>query len=336
MAKVTDLDVERFFKILGVKEAEGKGKSANLYQILGCLPETDENGNRLKTPYELLGVPPQFRDGKEVPIVFAIKNRAKKIGKYSGEITEFFYSKINKLRKAQEEEDTIEALKKQYKHAEFMGNIDEAMSIVEVINSLSGGRAEEIMGSYYNYAKFYKKMKKQLLMDMFSHFFLTYIQRYKTQLREGLIKTDVTYRPYFEKTFTVEQNDFNNIVKDINFGKADYGEIQTITVNTSFEDVSLPTFTGQPAPAESEPHFETPVAVPTTEVQQSPENTTSKVSEEISESVIDAPEETLAELLEEEGLLRDKKVKDDEPEEVSSKNTKSKNKLEQENILESR
>lgn len=292
MTKVTEADVDKFFRILGVK-ANGQGeRPKNLYQVLGCLPEVDENGNRLKTPYEFLGVPPQFRDGKEVPIVYAIKNRATKIGKYSGEITSFLYSNINKVRKQEKQNDTLKELISQYKHAEFMGNIDEALGIIEIINSLSGGKADEIMGDYYNYAKFYKKMKKQLLMDMFAHFFLEYIQKYQTQFREGLIKSDVAYKPYFEKKTTFETEEIKDVAKSENFNENGIGQIQQITIDVpAFDDFAYET---APSPQTEQ----TKTEVKTEAVVQAPKTT-------VAAEVQTVNQEENEEEMEEEHLLRD-------------------------------
>ncbi len=81
MAKVSEKDVNKFLDYIGIGKGS-KRKETNLYKLLGIIPEVDDEGNRVPTPYEILQTPPQFRKGKEVPIVFAIKNRAKKIGKY--------------------------------------------------------------------------------------------------------------------------------------------------------------------------------------------------------------------------------------------------------------
>lgn len=243
MAKVTEADVSKFFKIIGVNDSGSRGRSANLYRVLGVLPETDEDGNRIKTPYEHLGVPPQFRNGKEVPIVFAIKNRVAKVGRFTGSDLLFYYSKRNKIRQTQSQTNTIEELKKKYRHAQFIGNIDEAMKIVDIINSVSGGKADEIMGSFYNYAMFYKRMKKQLLVDMFNHFFLTYLTRFKSQVKEGLINDTKQFRPYFERqSFTVSGNDLNEISKEQNFAtqkEYDFGDIKSIKIDNNFFDDGL-------------------------------------------------------------------------------------------------
>ena len=84
-----------FYKAMGLsgKKTTQNGEVLDLYRVIGIKPEFDEDGQRRLTPYEILGVPPQFRDGvNETPIVFAIKNRVQKIGKYTGEELNFIYS----------------------------------------------------------------------------------------------------------------------------------------------------------------------------------------------------------------------------------------------------
>ena len=192
-------EIDQFLMAIGAKTYGGKKSSKNLYRILGATPETDDDGNRVPTPYEVLSVPPQFRDGVEVPIVFAIKNRVSKIGHFTGPERLFYYAKKNKVKSPPSIEATLNELKRKYKRAVFMGNLDEAAAYLDMVNSISGGRAEEVMGFFYNYAVFYRRMKRQLLMDMFSHFFLTYIFKYSTYIKEGIMDTKTHFKPYIEK-----------------------------------------------------------------------------------------------------------------------------------------
>ncbi len=211
MAKVSEKDVNKFLDYIGIGKGS-KRKETNLYKLLGIIPEVDDEGNRVPTPYEILQTPPQFRKGKEVPIVFAIKNRAKKIGKYTGSNRIFYYPHQKNRNNEPSINATLDELKKKYRHAIFIGNAEEALSYLELIEGLTGSAAEEIMGSYYNYALFYKRMKKQLLMDMFAHFFLTYFFRYRNNIREGLLKKSGHFRPYFEKnSLTLSGNELNEI-----------------------------------------------------------------------------------------------------------------------------
>ena len=240
MAKFSEKQIGKFLDYIGAN-TESKKKERNLYKILGIIPEVDDEGNRVQTPYEILKTPPQFRDGKEVPIVFAIKNRAKKVGHYSGSQNLFFYAHRKHEKEVSELEETLIDLKKKYKHALFVGNADEALSFLELIDSLTNGGAEEIMGSYYNYTMFYKRMKKQLLMDMFAHFFLTYFFRYRNTIKEGLLKKSGHFRPYFEReSLTLSGSDLNEISKaDVfeNSPAVDFGSIKSITFENLVPDM---------------------------------------------------------------------------------------------------
>lgn len=240
MAKVSQKDIDKFFKDIGLGGYSKKSEPLNLFKALGIIPEVDEDGNRVLTPYEILRTPPKFVNGKEVPIVFAIKNRAKRVGKYSGTDTLFFYAKKNGVKEGTELELALEELKKKYRHAIFLGNADEALSYLDMINSLTGGMGDEFKDSYYNYALFYKKMKKQLMMDMFAHFFLTYFFRYRNNIKEGLINKSSRFRPYFEKpTAVFTGNELNDIAKYGNFGDSkniDFGDIKSIKFENNFDE----------------------------------------------------------------------------------------------------
>ncbi len=241
MSKVTEKQVEEFLDELGVDKTKEFGKSKNLYKILGIVPEVDDEGNRLATVYEILGTPPQLRNGKEVPIVFAIKNRVKKLGRYQGSERLFFYAHQNKNKEVSSLEATLENLKKKYKHALFVGNTDEAVVLIDLIDSMTGGHASEIVGSFYNYAVFYKKMKKQLLMDMFVHFFLTYFLRYRNNIKQGIINSSKRFKPYFENpSITLSGNELNQIFEEegfVNSSAFNFSDIKSFKVDTDFYEV---------------------------------------------------------------------------------------------------
>ena len=191
------IELKKFYEFVGVnKSAVTKGTElVDVFRLLKIKPELDENGFRKFTPYEILGVPPQFRDGKhESPIVFAIKNRAKKIGKPSCEYGTFIYQS----KKVKEEDSLLEQIIEDYKHAVFCGDAAEAEKFKDLIDALTQGKADEIIGSFYDYHKFYRKMKKQLLIDIFSHFFLMYIQARNLSIKKGIIKGNKVYRAYRE------------------------------------------------------------------------------------------------------------------------------------------
>ena len=58
MGKFTSEKIAEFYKRVGLSKAEffDSKKPVNLFKILKVDPEIDENGNRVKTPYEILGV----------------------------------------------------------------------------------------------------------------------------------------------------------------------------------------------------------------------------------------------------------------------------------------
>lgn len=204
MSKFTSEKLAEFYKRVGLSKAEffdGK-KPVNLFKILKINPKTDANGNRIKTPYEMLGVFPCFVNGVERPIVFAIKNRVLGIGKYEGEIKDFVYKK----QKVKEEKTIIQTLKEKYRAAIFAGDESAAESCLEMISNLSAEEAREFRDTFYNYTKFYKRMKKQLLLDLFAHFFLELVQARSTIVKNGLIRKDRLYKAYREKNQNYSQD----------------------------------------------------------------------------------------------------------------------------------
>ena len=204
MSKFTSEKLAEFYKRIGLSKAEffdGK-KPVNLFKILKINPKTDDNGNRIKTPYEMLGVFPCFVNGKERPIVFAIKNRVLGIGKYEGEIKDFVYKK----QKVKEEKTIIQTLKEKYRAAIFAGDESAAESCLDMISNLSAEDAREFKDTFYNYTKYYKRMKKQLLLDLFAHFFLEFVQTRSSVVKNGLIKKDRLYKAYKEKTQNYNQD----------------------------------------------------------------------------------------------------------------------------------
>lgn len=189
-----------YYDALGFSE-EGvisNGEVLDLYRVLGAKPETTSTGSRKITPYEILGVPPQTVDGvNERPIIFAIKNRAKKIGNYTGEQTTFLF----KGHKVKDELSILEQLKANYKRAILMGNEADAAKFLDLINQVTGGRAQEFLDSFYDYTKFYRRMKKQLLLDLFSHFFLMFMmaKTRRSTVHKGILKKDRIYKAYHEQ-----------------------------------------------------------------------------------------------------------------------------------------
>lgn len=197
MGKFTEKNITEFYKKIGLDKAEffdGK-KPKNLFKILKISPEFDSVGNRKLTPYELLGIVPKFENGKEVPIVFAIKNRVKKLGCYEGEVKDFVY----KNQKAQQDKSIIQELKEKYRLAVMAGDDTTADFCLDTLSNLSADEVQGFKDSFYNYTKFYKRMKKQLLIDLFAHFFLEYMQMRKDSIiKNGIIKKDKIFKAYKE------------------------------------------------------------------------------------------------------------------------------------------
>lgn len=213
MRKFTNEQILKLYKIMGLKEPKffNEKEIINLYKLLKIEPKKNLDGSRVLTPYEILGVLPVFENGEEKPIVFSIKHRAEKIGKYEGKITKFVYEKS----KIKEEKTAIQTLKEKYKSAVFAGNYEEAETCLEMIDELTGGRADEFIDSFYDYSKFYKRMKKQLLIDLFAHFFLLYLQKKSSIIKSGIILKNKVYKPYREKTVEYNQDVTFNSEMDI-------------------------------------------------------------------------------------------------------------------------
>lgn len=169
------------------------GRIRNIYDILGIKPKVDDRGKRELTPYEILKVPPQMEMGKEIPIVFAIKNRVGKIGRYDG--NEYVYTYQSK--KVKTEATLLQTLKSNYKKAVFEGDEEQAYRILQMYDKVSGGKAKEFLESFFDYTKFYRRMKKQLLIDLFAHFFLMQMDQPKTKtLKMGALKKNRSIRPF--------------------------------------------------------------------------------------------------------------------------------------------
>lgn len=197
MDKFTREQIIEFYQSMGLSGPDflSGGKIVNLYKLLEIVPEKNSNGDRLKTPYEILGVPPKFENGKEKPIVFAIKHKTIRIGKYEGRIVDFVY----KRPKIVEEKTVLRQLKERYRAAIFAGNEEEAESCLSTISKLAGVSVREFKDSFYNYTKFYKRMRRQLLIDLFAHFFLTFVQNRSAIIKKGIILKNKLYKPYREK-----------------------------------------------------------------------------------------------------------------------------------------
>ena len=162
------IDIINFYEKCGITEETylSKDGALDLFTLLKIEPQFDEDGNRVLTPYEELEMIPKFEGGEEVPLVFAIKNRVKKVA--HGVSGEFVYGGAKKS-------DSMEILhkfKQDYFNAIAAGDYSEAQRTFDFVNKLTGGKAEEIIGINYKNEIFYAKMKRQLLLDLFANFFL--------------------------------------------------------------------------------------------------------------------------------------------------------------------
>ena len=216
MDKFSTKQIIELYQMMGLKDPKflSEKNVENLFKILKIEPIFNEDGIRQLTPYELLGVLPVFEKGKEKPIVFAIKNKAEKIGKLEGMGTSFIYQKS----KIKEEKSVLQTLKERYRAAIFAGDEATADSCLKMIDEMTNGDSEEFRDSFYDYAKFYRKLKKQLLIDLFAHFFLIYIQNRSSIIKNGIIRKDRLYRAYREEVEEYSQDvTFNSDLDVVSF-----------------------------------------------------------------------------------------------------------------------
>ena len=214
MSKFTNKQIFEIYNTMGVSDPKffNEKKIVNLFKLLNIEPQFDDAGKRILTPYEILGVLPQIVDNKEKPIVFAIKHKVSKIGRYEGQIKDFFYKK----QKVKEEKTVLQTLKERYRAAIFAGDDALADNCLSMIGQLSSDELREFKDSFYDYSKFYKRMKKQLLIDLFSHFFLLYIQNMSKIIKSGIIKKKKAFKPYREKVNESADVTFNSEMDIIN------------------------------------------------------------------------------------------------------------------------
>lgn len=192
------VDIINFYKLCGISEDMYLSQDGvkDLFSLLGIVPEYDEDGNRLPTVYEQLSIAPKFRDGKEVPIVFSIKHKASKIGK-SPKIDSTSFKYVGE-KESVNDKAILNRFKQDYFSAISNGNMVEATRLYDLIDMMTGGKADFFIGVQYNCVKFYKKMQKQLLIDMFANFVILMILSKKQIIKEGLIKFDKLYKSFVE------------------------------------------------------------------------------------------------------------------------------------------
>lgn len=226
------IDIINFYKLCGISEDMYLSQDGvkDLFSLLGIVPEYDENGNRLPTVYEQLSIAPKFRDGKEVPIIFSIKHKASKINK-TPKIESGSFKYVEKTEK-HNDKAILNKLKQDYFSSVSNGNMIEATKIYDLIDMITGGKADFFIGVQYNCVKFYKKMQKQLLIDMFANFVILMVLSKKQMIKEGIIKFDKLYKSFVEHQ-----------IKNGNFGyvggkNAKAPQISSISVSIS-DDLSV-------------------------------------------------------------------------------------------------
>ncbi|MEG1582128.1 MAG: hypothetical protein RR334_03135 [Clostridia bacterium] len=125
--KDADLIILGAYGALGIPPQYDKnGRLIDIYELLGFLPEFDEDGNRISTIYELLGFNPKFNKNiKEIPNVFAIKHYASKIAKLKNpEIVKLLTRKMTPQEKEYYENERL--LKQAYKEKGIMPPVSAA------------------------------------------------------------------------------------------------------------------------------------------------------------------------------------------------------------------
>ncbi len=224
------VDIINFYKSCGISEDMYLSRNGvlDLFTLLGITPEFDDNGKRLPTVYEQLEIPPVFRDGEEIPIVFAMKHKVSKIHK-NPSIEHVCFTYVSN-REPEEDRDVLNKFKADYASAISNGDLVEASRLYDMIDMLTGGKADEFIGVQFNAVKFYKKMQKQLLIDMFANFVILMILSEKGNLKDGIVKFDKLYKAFVE-------NELKNNGISVSKGAA-IPKLSGITVNVDEGDAS--------------------------------------------------------------------------------------------------
>ena len=190
------IDIINFYKMCGISEDMYLSSAGvlDLFALLGINPEFDEQGNRVPTAYEYLGIPPKFENEKEVPIVFAIKHHVSKIHKSDDKITGTFTYVGEK--EMQGDRMILDKFKQDYFSAIASGNLMEAAKLYDIIDQVTGGKADDYIGVNYNCVKFYKRMQQQLIMDIFANFVILRVLNRQAAMQEGVVKLDKLYKEF--------------------------------------------------------------------------------------------------------------------------------------------
>ncbi|MCR5553133.1 MAG: hypothetical protein K6F08_00045 [bacterium] len=143
--------LRELYEILGIEiQYNADGSIKDLYQLLGLEVKRDENGRRILLSYELLGRLPKFNEFlKEIPNVFIIKNRVKKVAKGIAEPLVLTYKPVKK------QENNVEAAPKKQQAKVKKGPAKKAASPSKVQTFIKSGKGKaakltKIMGSKMN------------------------------------------------------------------------------------------------------------------------------------------------------------------------------------------
>ena len=196
------IDIINFYQMCGITEDMYLSRTGvkDLFSLIGISPEFDEQGDRVPTVYEQLQIAPVFREEKEVPIVFAIKHKVSKIHKPTSD-DKISSEKFTYMGVKEQVNDKVilNKLRQDYFSAIANGNLNEASKIYDLIDKITGGKADFFIAVQYNSVKFYKKMQKQLIIDMFANFVILMVLNEQHTVKEGLIQFDKLYKAFVQK-----------------------------------------------------------------------------------------------------------------------------------------
>lgn len=221
------VDIINFYKMCGISEDMYLSREGvlDLFTLLGIKPEYDESGERKPTVYEEIGIAPIFREKKEVPIVFAIKHKVSKIHTSPLPLhSEFTYVGAKELTS---EKAILLKFKQDYFSAFYSGNLAEATRLYDMIDLLTGGKADEFISIQFNAVKFYKKIKQQLLIDMFANFVILMVLSKSSNIKDGVVKFDKLYKSFMKDNFSKGRYGV--------FGKISLPKLDNVTVKVDDE-----------------------------------------------------------------------------------------------------
>jgi len=203
---ITDRDIIDLYNRAGIPVIyDEEGKIKNIFELLGLKVLYDENGNRIATIYEQLGIVPRFKkDGKEVPTFLVIKNRVNgliKPAKGTGSLKRL-------LTDAQKEELLLrKMLEQKLEESEKNGDVKKAKVIKKVIQQKK--KESESSSKKSGYTKTAKPVKPSSLPKVGD-------SKYKLVVK-GLFSPSVTKLPQ-KKTTTSSVKGKTETVKNNSSG----------------------------------------------------------------------------------------------------------------------